>query len=133
MTHRLTRGIAIALAATAATVAPAAAQDLRSPDAADPSRATAVVGVDLRSPDAADPSRAPAVAGLDLRSPDAVDPYSGVPVQVVEGVPVVSVREVDPGFDWGDAGLGAGALFTLLLLVGMGGSVILKRHGLALG
>jgi hypothetical protein len=124
MTHRHTRSIAIALAATAAIAAPAAAQDLRSPDAADISRAPAVANIDLRSPDAADPFRG---APVDLRSPDAADPYSGVPVQVVRLAPVVSVREVDPGFDWRDAGMGAGALFTLALLV-IGGSVFLKRH-----
>jgi hypothetical protein len=128
MTHRHTRSIAIALAATAAIAAPAAAQDLRSPDAADISRAPAVANVDLRSPDAANPFRAPAV---DLRSPDAADPYSGVPVQVVERAPVVSIREVDPGFDWRDAGAGAGALFTLVLLL-IGGSIALKRHRTAL-
>jgi hypothetical protein len=89
MTHHHIRSIAIALVATAAIAAPAAAQDLRSPDAA--------------------------------------DPYSGIPVQVVEHAPVVSVREVASGFDWGDAGVGAGALLTLVLLI-MGGSVFLKRH-----
>lgn len=130
MSHRHIRSIAIALAATAAIAAPASAsgQDLRSPDAADPSGQPTVANLDLRSPDAADPSRG---APLDLRSPDAADPYSGVPVQVVDPAPVVSVREVDAGFDWGDAGLGAGALFALALL-GVGGSVVVKRHGPAL-
>ena len=135
MTHRHIRSIAIALAATAAIAAPASAsaQDLRSPDAADPSGQPTVANLDLRTPDAADPSRG---APVDLRSPDAADPYSGVPysgvpVQVVDPAPVVSVREVDAGFDWGDAGLGAGALFALALL-GVGGSVIVKRHGPAL-
>jgi hypothetical protein len=127
MTHRHTRSIAIALAATAAIAAPAAAQDLRSPDAADPSGQTPA-NIDLRSPDAADPFRG---APVDLRSPDTADPYSGVPVEVVERAPVVSVREVDPGFDWRDAGAGAGVLFTLVLLVS-GGSVFLKRHRTAL-
>jgi hypothetical protein len=107
---------------------PAAAQDVQSPDAADISRAPAVANIDLRSPDAADPFRG---APVDLRSPDAADPYSGVPVEVVERAPVVSVREVDPGFDWRDAGMGADALFTLVLLV-IGGSVFLKRHRTAL-
>ena len=127
MTHRHIRSIAIALAATAAIAAPASAsgQDLRSPDAADPSRGAPV---DLRSENAADPSRG---APVDLRTENAADPYSGVPVQVVERAPVVSLREVDPGFDWRDAGVGAGALFALALLV-MGGSVFVKRHGPAL-
>ena len=130
MRHRRIRSIAIALAATAAIASPAtaSAQDLRSPDAADPSGQPAVANIDPRSPDAADPSRG---APVDLRSPDAADPYSGVPVQVVEPAPVVTVREVDTGFDWGDAGLGAGALLTLALLA-MGGSLFVKRHGPAL-
>jgi hypothetical protein len=127
MTHHHIRSIAIALVATAAIAAPAAAQDLRSPDAADPSARPAVANIDLRSPDAVDLSAKPAIANVDLRSPDAADPYSGIPVQVVEHAPVVSVREVASGFDWGDAGVGAGALLTLVLLI-MGGSVFLKRH-----
>jgi hypothetical protein len=113
MTHRHLRGIAIALAVTAALAAPAAAQDLRSPDAADA-------------------GGKPAVASIDLRSPDAVDPYAGVPARVIERAPVASIREVDPGFDWGDASVGAGALLTLVLLV-MGGAVLRKRHGPTLG
>ena len=90
MTHRHIRSIAIALAATAAIAAPASAsgQDLRSPDAADPSWQPTVANTDLRSPDAADPSWQPTVANTDLRSPDAADPYSGVPVQVVERAPI---------------------------------------------
>jgi hypothetical protein len=112
MTHHHIRSIAIALATATAIAAPAAAQDLRSPDAADL-------------------SARPAIANVDLRSPDAADPYSGVPVRVVEHAPVVSVREVDSGFDWGAAGAGAGALLALVLLA-MGGSVFLKRHRTAL-
>jgi hypothetical protein len=109
MTRHHIHTIAVALAATAAVAAPAAAQDLRSPDAADL-------------------SGRPLVATVDLRSPDAADPYSGIPVRVVEHVPAVSVREVDSAFDWGDAGVGAGALFTLALLA-MGGSVVVKHRG----
>jgi hypothetical protein len=128
MTHRHTRTIAIALAVTAAIVAPAAGQDLRSPDAADQSAQPAVASIDLRSPDAADPFRG---APVDLRSPDAADPYSGVPVEVVQRAPVVSVRAADPAFDWRDAGVGAGALFILVLVV-IGGSIFTKRHRTAL-
>jgi hypothetical protein len=133
MIHRFLCSIALALAVTAAITVPAAAQDLRSPDAADTVGQPAVVAdVDLRSPDAADPDRRSAVvADVDLRSPDAADPYSGVPVQVIEAAPVVSVHKVDRGFDWRDAGLGAGALLSFALLI-MGGSVFVKRHGPAL-
>ena len=52
-------------------------------------------------------------------------------MQVVERAPVDSVRAADPGFDWRDAGVSAGALFALALLI-LGGSVLVKRHGPAL-
>jgi len=128
MTRRRTRIVTIALVATAAIAAPAAAsQDLRSPDTRDRIAPPASSKIDLRSPDAVEPFRAP---GVDLRSPDAADPHSGVPVKVVAPAPVV--RRVDSGFDWGDAGIGAAILFALVLLV-MGGSAITRRHKPAMG
>jgi hypothetical protein len=136
MTHRHISSIAVALATSAAIAAPASAsgraQDLGSPYPAYPSRQPAAANLDHRSPDAADTSRQRAVAGIDLRSPDAADPSRGAPVHVIDPAPVVSIREVDAGFDWADAGLGAGALFALALL-GVGGSIVVKRrHGPAL-
>ena len=128
MAPRSLRIVIIALAATAAIAAPAAAsQDLRSPDSRDLIAQPASNKVDLRSPDAVEPFRGP---GVDLRSPDAADPYSSVPVKVVAPAPVV--RRVDSGFDWGDAGIGAGIVFALVMLI-MGGSAITRRHNPAMG
>ena len=112
MTHRNLRSLALALAATAVLAAPA-------------------MGQDLRSPDAADPVPAPAVANLDLRSPDAADPY--VRVAAVASPPAVVVRETDTGFDWADAGVGAGALLVLLLLALAGSAAARRHHHPALG
>lgn len=128
MTGRRTRIAAIALLTTVAVAAPAAAagQDLRSPDARDLGAQPASATVDLRSPDAAQPFSGPDV---DLRSPDAADPYSGVPVRVIASAPVV--RRVDSGFDWKAAGVGAGVLCALVLLV-LGGSAITRRRSPAM-
>ena len=128
MTPSSVRAATIALAATTAIAAPAAAsQDMRSPDTRDLIAQPAANRMDLRSPDAVEPFRGP---GVDLRSPDAAEPYSGVPVEVVTAAPVV--RRVGSGFDWRDAGLGAAVPFVLVLLV-MGGFAITRRRKPAMG
>jgi hypothetical protein len=48
-----------------------------------------------------------------------------------KAVQVVTVRESIPSpsqFDWGDAGIGAGAGITALLLAGAGGVAVRSRH-----
>jgi hypothetical protein len=67
---------------------------------------------DLRSPDARDAAAASASPNVqDLRSPDARDAGREVKRAPVE-VSTVQIREA-PGFDWGDAGIGAAAILAL--------------------
>jgi hypothetical protein len=87
-------------------------------------------GVDLRSPDTRD-AAAKAVAAqaspaVDLRSPDTRDAANGI------GMPEVVLVSTDPGesssgFEWGDAGLGAGALL-LVSLLGAGAVAGVRHH-----
>jgi hypothetical protein len=112
--------------------------------------APAALATDLRSPDARDAARNPAVStssvpgAIDLRSPDRVvapataqQPHPFVVERISpegrgpQGVPtanVVSVRGQD-GFDWGDAGIGAGSTAAAILLaLGAGALIVQRRH-----
>ncbi|MEA2278752.1 MAG: hypothetical protein QOC78_3712 [Solirubrobacteraceae bacterium] len=112
--HRLTRSAAIGLALAALTAPTAAAQqqDFRTPDARD------AVSVGQTPPD--------------LRSPDTRDAAAGRGTFNAPQVIVIKVPQSTPsagGMDWGDAGIGAGALLALIAL-GVGGSiaVVRRRH-----
>ena len=94
-TPRLSQLVAAFAVVAAAVPATSFAQDYRSPD----SRAAALEAqrekpgyVDLRSPDARDAERA-------AQSPPP-------PPEIAKA----------PGFDWGDAGIGAGSVLGLLLI-----------------
>jgi hypothetical protein len=111
--------VAGSLAAANATAGPA---DLRAPDNASPA-VTQVAPTDLRSPDVQDLTRAaPAtqIPKVDLRSPDAVD-------AATPAVQVVQSGGSSSGFDWGDAGIGAGGLAAVALLI-LGGTMIATRR-----
>ena len=97
------------LASVAALAAPAAAQDLRSPDAIDAARGH-------RTPD--------------LRSPDAIDDAAGrTPADVTTPPTAPPLVELTPsqGFDWGDAAIGAGGA-TGLLAISLAGAMTLRRR-----
>lgn len=88
---------------------------------------------DLRSPDARDAGLAPAASpAQDLRSPDTRDADRGAAVAPAESARVASGRSgpsVSDGFEWGDAGIGAGV--TLALVSVTGGTLLLvgrRRH-----
>ena len=85
--------------------------------------------VDLRSPDTRDAANGYApTLNRSYLSPDAADRNRGITpadVTVPPAAAVVSV-EADDGFDWGDAGIGAGVLLAVVLL-GVGG-VMLVGH-----
>ena len=70
-------------------------------------------------------------AGTDLRTPDAVDHGLGRGTFSAPDVTVVKVVDPPPtaGFDWSDAGIGAGGLLGLIL-VGLGGTLVVshRRH-----
>jgi hypothetical protein len=145
--HRITR-VAAASAALAMIAAPAAAQDLRSPDARDaaelaqtapqvsgdlrtPDARDAAVGdaprivvvnhgPDLRSPDASDAARAVVVSnGQDLRSPDGRDAARPSSTPVPSATP-------DNGTDWGEIGMITGAV--VLALGGVGAVFYITRR-----
>jgi len=109
----------------------ALATDLRSPDARDAAHNAAVgtysivAAVDRRSPEAV-----PAPASAKQAATIVVDRTSpeGRGTQGIPDVHVVSVGARD-GFDWGDAGIGAGTIAGLALLaVAAGGLVAHRRH-----
>lgn len=112
LTH--TAALGLAVAAIAAPVA-AAQQDLRSPDAVDAAQT--------------------ALAKQDARSPDARDAAAGRGTFSAPRVTVVKIAEASPassagGLDWGDAGIGAGAVLAIALIA-IGGSLAVahRRRG----
>jgi hypothetical protein len=88
---------------------------------------------DLRSPDARD-AAARIQSGGDLRSPDARDAAKGRGVWSAPRIVVVRVSRPEvsgsAGFDWADAGIGAGAVVGLVL-VGVGGTLVVAHRGRA--
>lgn len=120
-THRTAThlALALALALLAAPVA-TAQQDLRNPD----NRPTPQVGQDLRMPDrqAPEPAQSAPRTYRDLRSADARDDRRVVTIEA----PSVPVAE--PGFDFGDAAIGAGIIAALMALCGTAAVTVRRRH-----
>lgn len=88
---------------------------------------------DLRSPDARDaPRRVP--SSPDLRSPDSQDAAQGRGTASAPQIVVMKVSRPhvsdSGGFDWADAGIGAGAAFGLMLL-GVGATLLVAHRGRA--
>ena len=80
-------------------------------------------------------SSQPTEARQDLRSPDARDAAMGRGTWSVPDVTVVRLPQPAPaaerGIDWGDAGIGAGTLFGVMV-VGLGGAMAVvhrRRRG----
>lgn len=131
--QRITKYLAAAgtVAAFAAPTA-LAGTDLRSPDTRDAAFAAqaGAARVDLRSPDTRDAGAAikttsPKSLARDLRSPDARDWAAGdLPGRSPDTIAITVVRP--GGFDWADAGIGAGAALGLVML--LGGASVLVRH-----
>ena len=94
--------------------------------------ATAMAGQDLRSPDARDAATS-AAPSVDLRSPDARDAAEGRSAADAPSVMVVRIPQpshAGGGMDWGDAGIGAGAVVGLMLLaLGSGLAIVHRRQG----
>jgi hypothetical protein len=122
MSHRLLTHTAALGLAVAAIAAPAAAaqQDLRSPDAVDAAQTALARGHDQQA--------------QDNRSPDARDAAQGRGTFTAPGVTVVKVTQptetTSGGFDWGDAGIGAGGVLALVLIA-IGGALMVthRRRG----
>ena len=109
--HFIITQLAAAGAAAAIIAAPAAAQDLRSPDARDAAGA------------------APATAlPRDLRSPDTRDAALGRTTSNTPAPIFVESGKSTSGFAWDDAGIGAGAIVVLVALGGTGMALIHRRR-----
>jgi hypothetical protein len=71
--------------------------------------------------------------GIDHRTPDAQDAAAGRAISTAPKVTVVKVSQPTPsstGLDWGDAGIGAGAVLVLMLLtLGSGLAIGHRRQG----
>jgi hypothetical protein len=106
--------------------------DLRSPDAQDAvsvAQQPRTVSTDLRSPDARDAvslAQQPRTVSSDLRSPDAEDAGSNTALQSYATPNVVKVSSSN-GFDWGDAGIGAGGMLAVVAIA-VGGSLVITRR-----
>jgi hypothetical protein len=122
--QRLTKSAALGLTVAAFTAPAASAMmDLRSPDAREGDTVTAA-SQDLRSPDSRVVGNAPGsvVPVVDMRTPDSRDAGDGR--GTFNAPEVVFVEGSSPqagGLDWGDAGIGAGALIGMIAL-GLGGA-----------
>jgi hypothetical protein len=146
-----TIGLGMTIAALGASTAGAMPADLRTADAIDagqPQTTTQYTPSDVRSPDAvaagelqalgtdvAAPDQQaskPTAPGVDMRTPDAKDHGEGRGTFNAPDVTVVKVVDPAPtstGFDWGDAGIGAGGLLGLVLIaLGTTAAVAHRRH-----
>jgi hypothetical protein len=110
LSHRITStGLAIAAAATLGVTPGAGARPAQ----------------DLRSPDARDAASGPV---QDLRSPDTRDVAIRGAIQQ-RSIPAPRIVEMSPGgFDWGDAGVGAGGALGLVLIVTGTGAALVRRR-----
>lgn len=88
---------------------------------------------DMRSPDARDAATR-VQSSPDLRSPDVRDAAQGGGTASAPQIVVMKVSRPQVsgsgGFDWADAGIGAGAVFGLLLL-GVGATLVVAHRGRA--
>jgi hypothetical protein len=118
--------LSLTIAAVAAPTA-MAREDILPPDATAAGSVTASqqprAKQDLVSPDARDAARTSSLAGtadtVDRRTPDARDAAEGRGTFSAPEVTVVKVAQPAPassGLDWGDAGIGAGAVVGLMLI-----------------
>jgi len=128
-----TIGLGMTIAALGASTAGAMPADLRTPDAIDagqPQTTTQYTPSDVRSPDAVSAGQKPTGPVVDMRTPDAKDHGEGRGTFSAPDVTVVKVVDPVPtstGFDWGDAGIGAGGLLGLILL-GLGGTAAVAHR-----
>ena len=133
---RFTRtiGLGITIAALGASTAAAMPIDHPMHDAiaAGQQATSRYTPSDVRSPDAASAGQKPTGPVVDMRTPDAKDHGEGRGTFSAPDVTVVKVVDPAPtstGFDWGDAGIGAGGLLGLVLIaLGTTAAVAHRRH-----
>ena len=129
-----TIGLGMTIAALGASTAGAQPSDLRTPDAiaaGQQQTTTQYTPSDVRTPDAVAAGQPKTTQPVtDMRSPDAKDHGQGRGTFSAPDVTVVKIVDPQPtgtGFDWGDAGIGAGGLLGLLL-VALGGTAAVAHH-----
>ena len=110
------RALALAAAGLALTASPALAR----PDY--PAAPVASSVIDMRSPDAKDAADAQAIG----TSSPAGTTSSSPQVAPTAERPTVEPVKADAGFDWGSAGMGAGAVFAVTL-IGLAGVAVMRR------
>jgi hypothetical protein len=130
-----TIGLGITIAALGASTAGAMPADPGTADAIDagqPQTTTQYTPSDVRSPDAVSAGQKPTGPVVDMRTPDAKDHGEGRGTFSAPDVTVVKIVDPAPtstGFDWGDAGIGAGGLLGLVLIaLGTTAAVAHRRH-----
>lgn len=129
-----TIGLGVTIAALGASTAGARPVDLFSTDAAGAGQAqttTRYTPADVRSPDALSAGQPKTTEPVvDMRTPDAKDHGNGRGTFSAPDVTVVKLVEPQPtstGFDWSDAGIGAGGLLGLALIA-LGGTAAVAHH-----
>ena len=134
---RFTRtiGLGLTIAALGASTASARSIDGHMHDAiasGQQQTTTYYKPADVRSPDAVSAGQKPTGPVVDMRTPDAKDHGEGRGTFNAPDVTVVKLVDPQPtttGFDWGDAGIGAGGLLGLALIA-LGGTAAVahRRH-----
>jgi hypothetical protein len=94
--------------------------DGRSPDTLDAAATAQLAVVDGRSPDTLDAADNAALQVVDGRSPDTLDA-----AQAVQPVEIVQPKA---GFDWSDAGIGAGLGAAMILLLSVLGAMLVSHR-----
>jgi hypothetical protein len=132
---RFTRTIGLGITIAALGASSAAAQPIDGPKhdaiAAGRGAITQYTPTDVRTPDSV-PASAPSTSQpvVDLRTPDARDHGQGRGTFNAPEVTVIKLADPVPtasGFDWADAGIGAGGLLGLIL-VGLGGTAAVAHR-----
>jgi hypothetical protein len=129
-----TIGLGITVAALGTSTAGAQPIDLPMHDAiaAGQQATSQYTPSDVRSPHAVSTAQKPSGPVVDMRTPDAKDHGKGRGTFSVPDVTVVKLVDTAPtstGFDWGDAGIGAGGLLGLVLIaLGTTAAVAHRRH-----
>ena len=133
-----TIGLGMTIAVLGASTAGARPADVRTPDAiaaGDQQQrqqtSSRYTPSDVRSPDAVS-ARQPTTTEpvVDMRTPDAKDHGDGRGTFSAPDVTVVKLVDPQPtntGFDWGDAGIGAGGLLGLALIA-LGGTATVAHY-----
>ena len=133
--HSIVKSLTVVAAlSTCAVAAPTAFARTDIPLKPDTSKAVVVTGQDNQDNHIAPPDTSKAVVvaqqpratSTDLRSPDAIAAAADPRTRTYASPEVVKLTS-DSGFDWGDAGIGAGGILAVVALAG-GGLVLVSRR-----